>query len=246
MVAQHEIDLGDVRLPAALVTRARGVQNFLKAHRRSIWSRAQLAQADVLDDDVDLVGRWVREERLDDAALVVLRDGGVGQGWLKEEKRVWILALNRGPKPPEVLHDELREEVAQLRWLRPVGGGVVLHGLGASDLVDPNNQRPDLGILRGRVEVERQQAERHERHQDQRDLQIGVHHQGRAVQLDELALRVLQGLGIQVGDGRIHIAPVFSVRLPRQKQPHEPHQAAHEAKRGRYAERDDQEPGELR
>ena len=135
------------------------------------------------------------------AALVVLRDRGVGQRRLEEEKRVRILALDRRPKPAEVLHDELRQEVAQLRWLRLVGGGVVLHGLGPSDIVDPDDQRLDLGVLRGGVEVERQQAEGDERDQDQGDLQVGVHHQRGAVQLDELALRVLQRLRIQVGDG---------------------------------------------
>ena len=80
----------------------------------------QLAQADVLDDDVDLVGRGVREERFDDAALVVLRDGGVGQGRIQEEQRVGILALHRRPNAAEVLHDELCQEVAQLGRLRLV------------------------------------------------------------------------------------------------------------------------------
>ena len=88
-------------------------------------------------------------------ALLVLRDRGVGQGRLEEEQRVRIFALHRRSQPAEMLHDELRQEVPQLRRLRLVAGRVVLHRLRASDIVDPDDQRLDLGVLRGRVEVER-------------------------------------------------------------------------------------------
>ena len=101
-------------------------------------------------------------------------------------------------------------------------------------------------VLRGRVEVERQQAERDQRHEHQGDLQVGVHHQRRAVQLDELALRVLQRLGIQVGDGRTHNAPRFSVSAyrVRSSQTTQTRPLTRPIER-RDAERDDQQPGEL-
>jgi hypothetical protein len=37
-----------------------------------------------------------------------------------------------------MLHDELGQEVAKLRRLGLIGGGVVLHGLCPTDVVDPN------------------------------------------------------------------------------------------------------------
>ena len=65
---------------------------------------------------------------------------------LEEEQRVRILALHGRPDAAEVLHDELRQEVAQLRRLRLVARRVVLHGLGPADLVDPDDQRLDLRV----------------------------------------------------------------------------------------------------
>jgi hypothetical protein len=65
-----------------------------------------------------------------------------------------ILALNGGAHPAEMLYDELREEVAELRRLRCVCGRVVLNGLGSADLVDANHKR--LHGRRSRLNVEHQ------------------------------------------------------------------------------------------
>ena len=62
-----EIDLGDERLARPLLPRARRVEHLLKAHRRLVRRLRQLAQADVLHDDVDLVGGRVGQERLEHA-----------------------------------------------------------------------------------------------------------------------------------------------------------------------------------
>ena len=130
------------------------VQQLLKAHRRLVRGLRQFAQTDVLNDDVDLVGGWVRQERFEHAALLVLGDRGVRQGRLEEEQGVRIFTLHRRSQPAEMLHDELRQEVPQLRRLRLVAGRVVLNRFRASDIVDSDDQRLDLGVLRGRVEVE--------------------------------------------------------------------------------------------
>jgi hypothetical protein len=50
-------------------------------------------------------------------------------------------------------------------------------------------------VFRNHLEVERHEADRDEGHQDQRDLQVGIHHQGRSVELDELALAPSSVLG---------------------------------------------------
>ena len=65
--------------------------------------------------------------------------------WLEEQQRVRILALDRRADAAEVLHDELREEVAKLRRLGLVGRGVVLHGLRPPDVVDADDERLDAG-----------------------------------------------------------------------------------------------------
>ena len=67
---------------------------------------------------------------------------------LQEEQRVRILALHRRAEPAEVLHDELRQEVPELRRLRLVAGRVVLHRLRPADVVDANDERLDLGVPR--------------------------------------------------------------------------------------------------
>src|SRR5262245_29418016 len=106
-----------------------------------------------------------------------------------------------------MLHDELRQEVTKLGSLRLVAGRVVLDRFRAANVVDSDDEWLDLRVLRGRVEVEGQQAERDERDQNEGDLEVRVHHQGRAVQLHELALGAVQRLRIQVGNGGIHNVP---------------------------------------
>ena len=138
------------------------------------------------------------------SALVVLGDRGVGQRRLQEQQRVRVLALHGRPDAAEVLHDELRQEVAQLRRLGLVPRRVVGHGLGPADVVDPDDQRLDLGVLRGRVDVQPDEPERDQRHQNQRDLQVGVQHQRGAVHLHELPLGVLERLGIEIANGCTH------------------------------------------
>jgi hypothetical protein len=155
---QHEIDVRDECLPPPLVTCARCVDHFLEVDRGLEWRGGQFAEADVLYDDVDLVSRAIHEERLDAAALIVLGDGGVGQGGFEEQQRVGVFPLDRRANPAEMLHDELRQEVAELRRLRLVARGVVIDGLRPANLIDPNHQRLHVGVPRGCVEIEAQQT----------------------------------------------------------------------------------------
>ena len=134
----------DECLASPLMARSWRVEDLLKVDRGLERRGCQLAQADVLDDDIDLVGGGVHHERFDAAALVVLGDRGVGQRWLEEQQRVGILPLDRRPDPAEVLHDELRQEVSKFRRLRLVSRRVVRDGLGAANLVDPDDQRLHL------------------------------------------------------------------------------------------------------
>src|SRR6185369_14009155 len=122
---------------------------------------------------------------------------GVSQGRLEEEQRVRIFTLHRRSQPAEMLHDELREEVPQLRRLRLVAGRIVLNRFRASDIVDSDDQRLDLGVLRGRVEVEAEQSQRDQGDEDESELQVRVEDQGRAVELHELALRAVQRFRVQ-------------------------------------------------
>ena len=65
VVAEDEIDLGDVRFSGALMAGSWRVEHLLEVDRRLERGRRQFAQADVLNDDVDLVGGGVRQERFD-------------------------------------------------------------------------------------------------------------------------------------------------------------------------------------
>ena len=114
-------------------------------------------------------------------------------------------SLTVAAHPREVLRDELRQEVLQLRRLalRPVGQVVVLHRLGAADVVNPDDQRLQVLVLLDRPEVEHEQADGDERHAQQRDLEVRVHHQRRAEQLDVLALRVLERWQADSGGARV-------------------------------------------
>src|SRR6476659_8547835 len=86
MVAQREIDLRDERLARTFLPGARRVQKLLKAHGSLVRGLRQFAETDVLNNDVDLVGGWIREERFEHTALLVLGDRGVSQGRLEEEQ----------------------------------------------------------------------------------------------------------------------------------------------------------------
>ena len=78
------------------------------------------------------------------AALVVLGDGRVRERGIQEEQRIRILTLKRGTDSAEVLHDELRQEVPQLRRLRLIARSVVYDGLCSADLVDSHDERLHL------------------------------------------------------------------------------------------------------
>ena len=99
--------------------------------------------------------------------------------------------------PAEMLHDELREEVAQLRRLRLVSGRIVLDRLGAADIVDANDSGLTLAYVAA-VGSSGRQSEGDQRHENERDLEVGVHHQRGAVQLHELPFGVLQRLRVEV------------------------------------------------
>src|ERR1043165_8543827 len=103
---------------ASLGTCPGRVQKLLKRDRCLVGWVADFGQADVLNRDVDLVFRRIRQKRLERVRLVVLPDHRVGERRLEEEQRVGIFALNGGTNAAEMLHDELREEVPKLRRLR--------------------------------------------------------------------------------------------------------------------------------
>src|SRR5207244_645987 len=93
----------------------------------------------------------------------------------------------------EVLRDELCQEVLQLRRLalRLVGQVVVPNRLGAADVVNPDDERLEMLVLRLGPEVERQQADGDQRDAQKGDLEVRIHHQRGAEQLNVLALGVL-------------------------------------------------------
>ena len=113
--------------------------------------------------------------------MLVLRDRDVGETRLEKEQRLGIFALNGRSNAAEMLDDELRQEVAELRRLRPVCRGIVLNGLGTTHLVDPDYQRLHVRVPGRGVEVQTQESEGNERHQDESDFEIGVDHERRAV-----------------------------------------------------------------
>src|SRR3982751_2899557 len=158
MVPQRKIDLGDECLAGTFLPGPRRVQKLLKADGSLVRRLGQFAETDVLNDDVDLVSGRVREERFEPAALLVLGDRGVSQSRVEEEQGVGIFALHRCSQAAEMLHDELREEVPHLWRLRRVARRIVLNRLRPSDIVDSDDQRLDLGVLRGRVKVEAEQS----------------------------------------------------------------------------------------
>src|SRR5436190_13181619 len=102
MVAQREIDLRDERLARAFLPGPGRIQQLLKAHRRLVRGLGHFAEAHVLNDDVDLVGGWVREERFEHPALLVLGDRGVSQRRLEAEQGVRIFTLHRRSQPAEM------------------------------------------------------------------------------------------------------------------------------------------------
>src|SRR3954471_21210208 len=113
-----------------------------------------------------------------------------------------------------MFHDELSQKIPELRRLRLVGRRVVLHGLGAADVVDPDDERFDVGVSRHRAEVQRDETEGNQGEENDSDFQVRVHYQRRAIELDELALGAIQRLCRNVCYSRIHSA-LTSEREPR-------------------------------
>ena len=102
------------------------------------------------------------EEGLDGLRPLVLGDGGVGQRGVEEVQGLGVALLDGGAHPGEVLRHELRQEVLELGRLalRLVRQRVVLDGLGAADVVDPNDQRLQGLVLLDGPEVQRRGARR--------------------------------------------------------------------------------------
>src|SRR5262249_17421838 len=104
----------------------------------------------------------------------------------------------------EMLHDELRQEVPKLWRLGLIPGRVVPDRLCPADVVDPDDQRFDVRVQRLGPEVQPQQAKGKERDKKQGNFQVRVHHQGGAVDLHKLPLRVVERVRRQVGNNGGH------------------------------------------
>src|SRR6478736_8824812 len=125
VVAQAEIDLGDIGFSPALQSRARRIPYLLKTNRRPERRARQFGKAHILNDDVDLVSGGVRKEVLNDATLPVLSDRCVGERRLEKQQRIRIFSLDRRTDSAEVLDNELGKEIAQLRGWRWIWGRAV-------------------------------------------------------------------------------------------------------------------------
>jgi hypothetical protein len=144
---------------------------LLKAHRRLVRGLANSLRPHVLNNDVDLVGGWVREERFEHAALLVLGDRGVSQGRLEEEQESGYSRCTVARSRPKCFTMNCVRSTPHLRRLRLVAGRIALNRFRASDIVDSDDQRLDLGAFRGRVEVEAEQSQRNQGDEDERDLE---------------------------------------------------------------------------
>src|SRR4051812_12247137 len=192
--SDDEVELRHVRLVPTFRPCSGRVQQLLKGDGCLVGRVPDLGQADVLNGDVYLVFRRIREESLQRVRLVVLGDRRVRECRLEKEQRVRIFALYGRSDAAEVLHDELRQEVPELGWLGLVSGGVVLHGLSAADVVDANDEWLHVGVRGDGSEIERHEPESNQGEENDGDLQIRVHDQRRAVQLYELALGAFKRL----------------------------------------------------
>jgi hypothetical protein len=80
----------------------------------------------------------------------------VGEPPVEEVEGFGVLLPDGGPHPAVVLRDELHQEVLQLRGVRRIGQAVVRDRGGTPDVVDPDDQRLDVGVgpLRGDGEAD--------------------------------------------------------------------------------------------
>ena len=91
-----------------------------------------------------------------------ISDRRVGQSRLQEKKRVRVLALHSRLDAAEVLHDELRQEVAQLGRLRLIARGVVCHCLRPADVIDSDHQWLYVRVQRCRLQIQSYEPDGHE------------------------------------------------------------------------------------
>ena len=170
--------------------------HLVEVHGRPVGRLPEILQGDVLHPDVDLLAA-AGQEPLDQAGLLVGLDGGVGEAAVEKVERLGIL-LAHGRAHAAVVHrDELHEEVLQLGRLRRVGQAVVTDGGRMAHVIDPNDEGLDVAEGPLRVDVQPDEAHDDRRQARHGQLQIGVHHQGRAVLLDVPA----SGLAVFVASG---------------------------------------------
>src|SRR4051812_10511767 len=243
VASNDEIQLRHVRLVATFRPCSRRVQQLLKRHGCLVRRVPNLGQAGVLNGNVPLVLRRVCEEGFKSMCLVVLRDCRVRQCRLEEEQRVGIFALNSRPDATEVLYDKLRQEVPQFGRLRLVSGRVVLHCLGAADVINAHDQRLHIRVGPHRPEVQSDQSECNQGEENDRDLEIGVHHKRGAVQLHELPLRTVQCLRVDVRNRWIHGLPQHAHCEELPQDPNHPRPEAHHQ---RHTEHDEEQPRQAR
>ena len=105
-----------------------------------------------------------------------------------------------------MLRDELRDEVLQLRRLTlwTIREVVVLNSLRPPDVVNADHEGFQVAVRPNCEHVERHKTHRDERHDQQRHLQVRVHDERRAEQLDILALGIFNRRRFIVSNRRVH------------------------------------------
>ncbi len=103
------------------------------------------------------------EERFDLAGLPPRGHCGVGEPLVEEEQALADVVPDGGAHAAEVQLRELDEEVLQLRRLRRIRQGAVVHGLGPPHLVYPDDERPEVRGLCPRAQVQHDEPDGHQR-----------------------------------------------------------------------------------
>ena len=173
----------------------RGIrEHFLELDARRIGRLAQVVEDDVLHLDIDKRKRAVFGVIGDDIVLALLVDHCALHVAIEEIERVGLVALDGEAIAAEIKFRPAGEVILVLRLLRPVLEVAIVDRFGPAHVVDADDERLRVGkrLLAAEDKRGERQAD-HGEHQN-RDLQVGVHHQRIAV-LFEVSFRRAGDLG---------------------------------------------------
>src|SRR6267142_2874466 len=190
---ENEDEIRGVQLALQFAVIGRRVVDHVEVHTRAVRRCLQFFERDLLYIDVDFGSGSIGEEFLDDVVLPVGVENTARELAVEKVERLREVVLNGVAIPAVVELGELRKEVFGFCVLRFVFEVVVVDGFRAPEIVDADDQWPEILEGANGPQVDERQRHGDERDENECDLQVGIGHHRITVGFQVQTLGVVKG-----------------------------------------------------